>query len=151
VSHNSDILWELEQIKRLKSRYFRLQDLNRWSEWADVFTEDCEVADPIEPEATLRGRNAIAARTEELAAASSRAHRGATPDIELLDERTARGTWALHCIATFSSDAGSSWIAIYGHYTDEYRKDDDGQWRIHRMRYDNDITVPGPLASSSEL
>jgi ketosteroid isomerase-like protein len=137
-------LWELEQIKRLKARYYRLQDQNRWDEWAQLFTEDCEVADPIDASVTLHGRDAVAERTAQLAAVASRAHRGTMPDLELVDEETARGTWALHCAATFEGDSGPTFALIYGYYTDEYRKDEDGQWRIHRMRYDNDTTLLGP-------
>ncbi|MGE0309294.1 MAG: nuclear transport factor 2 family protein, partial [Acidimicrobiia bacterium] len=32
---------ELEALRVLKARYFRLMDLKQWDEWADVFTEDC--------------------------------------------------------------------------------------------------------------
>ena len=148
MTDRAQALWEIEQIKRVKARYFRLQDQDRWDEWQDVFTEDCEIADPLDPQVTLHGRRAIADRTAELAGTSSRAHRGTMPDIELLDERSARGTWALHCVATFAAAAS---VDIYGYYTDEYRKDDDGHWRIHRMRYDNDLTVAGPGAPTSGL
>jgi hypothetical protein len=150
VDH-AEILWELEQIKRLKSRYYRLQDQDRWDEWGELFTEDCEVTDPLDRNVMLHGRDAIAQRTAQVAGASSRAHRGTMPDLELLDERTASGTWALHCAATFPSDSDRSTNFIYGYYTDEYRKDADGQWRIRRMRYDNDLTISGPGTPPSTL
>ena len=35
-------LLEIEQIKQLKARYFRLMDQKRWDEFAQLFTEDCE-------------------------------------------------------------------------------------------------------------
>jgi ketosteroid isomerase-like protein len=130
-------LWELEQIKRLKSRYYRLQDQDRWDDWGQLFTEDCEIADPLDDKVTLRGRKAIADRTAQLASGSVRAHRGTMPDIELIDAKTARGTWALYCAAKLGDKQNHQ----YGYYTDEYRKDADGQWRIRRMRYDNDLNL----------
>src|SRR5262245_37696101 len=33
-------LVEIEEIKQLKARYFRLMDEKRWDEWAEVFAED---------------------------------------------------------------------------------------------------------------
>ena len=71
--------WELDQIKRLKARYYRLQD--------------------------------------------------------------GRGTWALFCgIELPRPDGPPARVDIFGYYHDEYRKDADGQWRIHRMRYANAMT-----------
>jgi hypothetical protein len=148
---HAQALWELEQIKRLKSRYFRLQDQNRWDQWSELFTEDCEITDPLDPNVTLKGRTAIAERTAELAANSSRAHRGTMPDIDLADEHTAQGTWALHCVATFPGASGPASTVIYGYYTDEYHKGTDGRWRIHRMRYENDLVVLGPGAPTPGL
>jgi hypothetical protein len=140
-----DALWELEQIKRLKARYYRLQDQDRWDEWAELFTVDCGIADPFDHDVLHRSGASIAARTAEVAAATShRAHRGTMPDIEILDERTARGTWALVCGNLLPAPDGTEAFAfIFGYYTDEYRKGDDGQWRIHTMRYDNDMTILG--------
>src|SRR3974390_1573576 len=147
----ANALWEIEQIKRLKSRYYRLQDQNRWDEWARLFTEDCEVTDPIDSSITLHGPAAVANRTAEVAATSHRAHRGTMPDLELLDEHTARGTWALHCAAMFPGKGVSAFSFIYGYYTDEYRKEADGQWRIRQMRYETDMRVQGPGAPPAEL
>ncbi|HEY6531336.1 MAG TPA: nuclear transport factor 2 family protein [Acidimicrobiales bacterium] len=138
---HAEALWELEQIKRLKARYFRLQDQDRWDEWALLFTEDFEGADPLEEGVILHGGAALAARTAELAGASSRAHRGTLPDIELIDDENAAGTWALVCASTVPTDGGSFTAWILGYYTDEYRKGADGNWRIRRMRYNNDLTI----------
>jgi hypothetical protein len=149
-------LWDIEQIKRLKARYFRLQDQDRWDEWGELFTEDCEVVHPHDVDPVTRGRAAIVERTSTIVGGAGndtlrRAHRGTNPDIEILDERTARGTWALHCIVTFGDEADPRYTVIYGYYHDEYRKDPDGQWRIHRMRYDNDVTARGSGAPQIRL
>jgi hypothetical protein len=134
-------LWDLEQIKRLKSRYYRLQDEDRWDEWAELFTDDFEGPDPLEKGVTIHGGPALAARTSHLASSSKRAHRGTMPDLELIDDENARGTWALLCASVTAGDAETVHTAIFGYYTDEYRKGADGQWRIRRMAYHNDLTV----------
>jgi 3-phenylpropionate/cinnamic acid dioxygenase small subunit len=36
-------LEEIEAIKRLKARYFRLMDTKQWDQWGDVFTEDAHL------------------------------------------------------------------------------------------------------------
>jgi len=33
-------LYELEQIKRTKARYFRFLDTKQWADWRTCFTED---------------------------------------------------------------------------------------------------------------
>ena len=37
----SQQLWEIEQIKQLKARYFRLMDTKDWDAWRELFTDDC--------------------------------------------------------------------------------------------------------------
>lgn len=34
---------DVEAIKQVKARYFRLMDTKQWDEMAEVFTEDCHV------------------------------------------------------------------------------------------------------------
>jgi 3-phenylpropionate/cinnamic acid dioxygenase small subunit len=43
VTTNADQLMDIEQIKQLKARYFRLLDTKQWEAWGQVFTADCEV------------------------------------------------------------------------------------------------------------
>ncbi len=42
-------LWDIEQIKQLKARYFRLLDTKDWDAFADRFTDDCPHDLPQEP------------------------------------------------------------------------------------------------------
>jgi len=49
---------EIEAIKQLKARYFRLMDEKRWDEWAEVFTEDFEgIVHGPHPELRFHGRD----------------------------------------------------------------------------------------------
>ena len=52
-------LADLEEIKQLKARYFRLMDTKQWKEWGDVFTEDCAMQNGPADEAPVRGRAEI--------------------------------------------------------------------------------------------
>ena len=52
-------LAELEEIKQLKARYFRLMDTKQWKEYGDVFTEDCSMANGPADEEPIVGRDAI--------------------------------------------------------------------------------------------
>ncbi len=36
-----DQLWDIEQIKQLKARYFRFLDTKDWNSFARLFTDDC--------------------------------------------------------------------------------------------------------------
>ncbi|CAB4836986.1 MAG: hypothetical protein F2754_17095 [Actinobacteria bacterium] len=36
-------LADIEEIRQLKARYFRLTDQKRWDEWLDVFVEDVRI------------------------------------------------------------------------------------------------------------
>ena len=39
---NADTIADIEEIKQLKARYFRLMDTKQWDEWADLFTDDLD-------------------------------------------------------------------------------------------------------------
>jgi hypothetical protein len=41
ASNLAEKLWDIEQIKQLKARYFRLMDTKDWVAWRDLFTDDC--------------------------------------------------------------------------------------------------------------
>ena len=40
ASNLAEKLWDIEQIKQLKARYFRLMDTKDWAAWKDLFTDD---------------------------------------------------------------------------------------------------------------
>lgn len=59
-------------------------------------------------------------------------HHGMNPQIEILDEARARGTWSLHYFLINTQTRGLTQLA--GYYEDEYRKD-AGTWKIVRTRF----------------
>lgn len=130
-----DIDWkDLEAIKRLKYRYQRCIDTKRWDELRDCFTEDAAAA-YSSGKFSFEGREAILKFLSDAMGADSfhSSHQVSQPEIELIDENTATGRWCLtdHVIDTKFD------ITIRGaaFYEDEYRKEEDGVWRISKTGY----------------
>lgn len=124
----------LERIKRLKYRYLRCLDQKLWDEIGDCFTEDAE-ASYSGGKYAFQGRDAIVAFLRRAMGAESflSSHRVHHPEIDLTDERSATGTWALEDVVIETRFA----ITIRGaaFYEDEYVLEDDGRWRIRRTGY----------------
>ena len=53
-------LLDLEALKGLKARYFRLLDTKQWDEWGQVFARDAVLEVP-DADVVQRGRDAIVA------------------------------------------------------------------------------------------
>ncbi|MCH2173387.1 nuclear transport factor 2 family protein [Myxococcota bacterium] len=122
-------LLEIEQIKQLKARYFRLMDQKRWDEFAQLFTEDCEQSwqpAPGESANGGRGRQGVTDFIRDSLAGMRSTHHGHMPEIEITSPTTATAVWALfdHC-----TQDGAGVFHGAGYYRDEYQKI-DGQWRI---------------------
>jgi len=127
-------LMELEAIRRLKARYFRLFDTKDWQNWAQVFTPDASLQFDLavstrgrdgEPAPALVGRDAIIAYVSRASADDETVHHGHTPEIDFVGENEARGIWAMEDIV----DRGDHVIHGFGHYHETYLKQ-DGEWRI---------------------
>jgi hypothetical protein len=136
-------LVEIELIKQLKARYFRLMDQKRWDEFANLFTEDCEQswqAAPDQPAAGGKGREGVVSFIRDSLAGMHSTHHGHMPEIELTGPTTAVGIWALydHC-ATHDETVFDG----AGYYRDEYEKR-DGLWLIHATRLEAEA-FPGPV------
>jgi hypothetical protein len=127
-------LLDVEAIKRLKARYFRLMDTKRWEEWALVFAKDAVMEVP-EANMVNYGRDEIVQRVSSALQHARTAHHGHMPEIELTGPDTARGTWAMFdCVEWPRSESGARvGLQGYGHYHEEYVRE-DGEWRIARTR-----------------
>jgi hypothetical protein len=127
----------LEEIRRLKYRYFRTLDLKLWDEYADTFTADAvghygtKVYGDLEP---LRGRDAIVAFMEEkLAGEIITMHVAQHPEIDV-DGDEATGSWGFE--DTVIVPQFKVLIRGAGYYRDRYRREADGVWRIAETAYD---------------
>ena len=123
-------LADLEEIKQLKARYFRLMDTKDWDAYADVFTEDCTMQNGPEDQPPVSGRTAIVAYVSGAIQHMITVHHGHMPEIEFSGPDTARGIWAMFDQLRAPGLQMDGW----GHYHDEYQRGDDGAWRIAYTR-----------------
>jgi hypothetical protein len=126
-------LLDVEAIKQLKARYFRLMDLKQWDDWGLVFTTDCVMEVP-EAEMVNHGRQEIVTNVSGALVGAVTTHHGHMPEIELTGDGTARGIWAMFDYVEWRREDGTrTGLQGYGHYREEYARE-DGEWRISRLR-----------------
>jgi uncharacterized protein (TIGR02246 family) len=124
---------DVEEIKKLKARYFRGLDSKDWDLYADVFTEDVVVdlsamGGGYSGE-VYRGRDGFMAYARSLTLVQS-VHHGHMPEIELTSETTATGVWSMEDYNLWEDGRQNHG---YGHYLEIYQKT-DGRWRIKTMK-----------------
>lgn len=126
----------VEQIKRLKHRYFRSLDLKLWDEFGDCLTEDIQarygtqaMGEPLH----FDSRAAVVSyMSANLGTGIITTHIASHPEIDV-DGDTATGSWAFEdtvIVPDFKVVVRGS-----GYYTDRYRRDIDGQWRTAGISY----------------
>ncbi len=121
---------DIEDIKRLKARYFRCLDTKDWPGLRTVFTDDV-VADSTEAGGqVVTGAEAFIAFLQEVLAGATTVHQGHMPEIEFTSPTTATGIWALHDIVIWPTGLR---LDGHGHYHETYAKIDAG-WRIATSR-----------------
>lgn len=121
-------LTAIESIKQLKARYFRLMDTKQWEEWQWIFTEDARLKWGSEESQVFEGREAIVSGVSASLEGAVTVHHGHMPEIEILSDREARGTWAMYDWV----DAPTFELHGFGHYHEQYRFE-KGVWRIHQL------------------
>jgi len=136
-----DTLLAIEEIKRLKARYFRFMDTHDWDGFRTIFTEDAffDVRGALEEKPNVTGLEPITGVDAIVDYVSgginpiTSAHYGHMPEIEILSEDHARGIWALADILRTPTGEPFRIFYGYGHYHEEYRKI-DGHWRIASLK-----------------
>ena len=137
----------LEEIRRLKHRYLRSLDLNRWTEFGQTLTADA-TADSGTP--VYGDRLVLAGRDEIVTFMSSRlgpevitVHFAGQSEIDI-DGDEATGTWNM--LDTVISTDRQIVIQGAAFYEDRYRREDDGVWRISHTGYDRTYEAMTALA-----
>lgn len=130
------MLWDIEQIKQLKARYFRFIDTKDWAGFATLFTTDCVHHLPAEaPTPTLGNAEYLEDLKKTLGPDVVTTHHGQMPEITLLSATEAEGVWSMFDDLQFNPPgAAPRRIQGYGHYFETYRKGEDGRWRISSKR-----------------
>ncbi|HEX4397190.1 MAG TPA: nuclear transport factor 2 family protein [Trebonia sp.] len=135
---NLEHLADIEAIKQLKARYFRLMDVQNWAEFGDVFTRDAVVGGGDQE---VAGRPAI---VEFIATASDgvrSAHQGFLPEIEILGAGQASGVWAMSDYFEVRGTEPPVGFQGFGHYEDRYTWE-EGAWRISASRLTRIKIIP---------
>ncbi len=127
----------IEEIKRLKHRYFRTLDLKLWEEFADCLAEDVvarygtqAMTEPLHYD---NRADVVAFMTENLGGGIITVHIANHPEIDV-DGDTATGSWAFEDTVVVPDFKVQ--IRGGGYYRDTYRRDADGRWRIASTRYE---------------
>jgi len=146
-------LSNIEAIKRLKARYFRMLDTKQWEEWGKIFAPDAIMRVTSDNSITgwsrgnnqpqeVVGRQNIVARVSQTHAHTLTVHHGHMPEIELTSPTTARGVWAMEDMSDTDSQKSHGW----GHYEETYELV-GGRWyiktlRLTRLRLEETRTTP---------
>lgn len=133
---------DVEEIKKLKARYFRSLDSKDWDTYAGVFAEDCVVDLGRAGGGRYESREAFAAYARSLTLVQS-VHHGHMPEIELTSATSATGVWALEDFNIWQDGTQNHG---WGHYLETYEKQ-GGRWYIKTMalsylRIDRDCPQP---------
>jgi len=141
-----EILFEVEEIKKLKARYYRLMDTKQFDLLEDVFTEDAtfddraaiNAGDPSEgnpddiftTDGFMKNRKEIMHIMRTMAAPPMRSfHHGHMPEIDITSPTTATGVWAMEDIVYWPMNGPCQKLHGYGYYYDTYVKQ-GGKWKV---------------------
>ena len=133
----------IEDIRQLKSRYFRYLDTKDWERMATVFRSDAvfdlraggkvEVGnDPADDANIYHGSEAIIAFLSSAMVDVVSVHHGHGHEVSIDTPLNAHGVIAMEDII-ISKDSGALILKGYGHYHEDYVCE-DGDWRIARSR-----------------
>jgi len=137
-------LTAIEEIRRLKARYFRCLDTKDWDGFRDVFASDAEMDMRAEAgdRGLVHGSQAIADFVRGVVGDVQTVHHGHMGEIELTSPTTATGIWAMEDLLRWPAGGPYGSMHGWGHYHETYAKQADA-WRIQtltltRLRLDFD-------------
>jgi hypothetical protein len=132
MTHVTDLekLLAIEDIKRLKSRYFRFVDQKDWTAWRALFGDDGHFEIGV---GSFDGADAFVANVREFLTDATTFHHGHMPEIDVLGPDEATGVWTLYDVVEPPADSGVSPFYGYARYWERYERR-GGEWKIVSMR-----------------
>jgi hypothetical protein len=124
---------DIEAIKQLKARYFRMMDAKDWDGLAAVFADDVEIDMTGEGGGITRSVAEYMPFLRENIETVTTVHHGHMPEIELTSPATATAIWAMEDELWWPEGGPLTHLHGYGHYHETYVKTPSG-WRIKTMR-----------------
>jgi hypothetical protein len=142
-----DRLLAIEDLKRLKARYFRFVDTKKWRELQELFAADATVNFP---ESSLENCpiGTFLEILERYLDGSCSIHHGYMPEITVTSDDSASAIWSMDDRLYFSETRAADGIAAvrgFGHYHETYVRQ-EGRWliktlRLTRLRLERDMAV----------
>lgn len=124
---------DIEEIRQLKARYFRLMDTKQWDALRDVFTGDVRIDTTEDSGTIILGVDEYLPFLIGQIGTVTTVHHGHMDEIEIIDAETATGIWAMEDELWWPEGSPIRYLHGYGHYHEIYRRTADG-WRIAEMR-----------------
>jgi hypothetical protein len=143
----ADRLLAIEEIKQLKARFFRHLDTKDWVGYASVYAPDAILdvsGEGVEGIGVIEGAQAIADFVHSQVGRVVTVHHGHTPEIEIISDTTAVGTWAMEDVLRWPEGEAIRGLHGYGHYHEAYVRI-DGRWHIQSStlsRLRTDVELP---------
>jgi hypothetical protein len=128
MSYRADVD-DIEAIKQLKARYFRMMDTKNWDGMRAVFADDVFIDTTDSGGRVVEGADEFMRGLRSLLADVVTVHHGHMPEIELTSATTATGIWSMEDRLRWPDGRE---LHGAGHYLEEYEKI-DGRWRIKKM------------------
>lgn len=127
-------LVDIEAIRQLKARYFRLMDQKQWDAWRDVFVDDVEIRTPDDTgdPTPIIGRDAFVGGLVAMIDPVPTVHHGHMSEI-VVDGDRATGVWSMEDHLWWPPESGLGHMWGTGWYEETYRRCGDGAWRIASM------------------
>jgi len=133
-----DRLLAIEQIKRTKAFYCFSMDTKNWDGYQNVFTDDAVLEVPShglgDEDARVEGAAAIRKHVEDAVGNVVTTHECHTPIIDFTSATSANVVWAMEDMLRFPEGSPAKTLHGMGHYFEQYRRLDDGSWRIAHVR-----------------
>jgi hypothetical protein len=124
---------DVEAIKQVKARYFRLMDTKDWDGLAGVFTDDVDIDVTSEGGGVTHSVEEYMPFLINVLGDVTTVHHGHMPEVELTSPTTARAIWSFEDELWWPDGAPLKYMHGYGHYHETYEKT-AGEWRIKTMR-----------------